>query len=156
MQKDRLWAMLNAAVSGLSDVPALVPTLRALGARHASYGVIPSHFTAVGDSLIYTLGKGLGDKFTAELKANWVGVYGVVKEQMLIGYNNPDNKTLVADKQAGYKLKVSKQLVPQCNSSNSSNTTSPNNVKTSDANKQVQHVMATAVLMLGTDFFGQA
>merc|ERR1712190_109468 len=117
VHKERLWAMLNAAVSGLSDVTALKPTLRALGARHVDYGVTPSMFAAVGNSLIHTLSVGLGDKFTESVKADWVAIYGVIQEQMLLGFNNPNNAIWVPDKNLAYDLKPSVAIVPQCEGS---------------------------------------
>eukprot|EP00931_Biecheleriopsis_adriatica_P006610 TRINITY_DN107993_c0_g1_i1.p1 TRINITY_DN107993_c0_g1~~TRINITY_DN107993_c0_g1_i1.p1 ORF type:complete len:218 (+),score=50.86 TRINITY_DN107993_c0_g1_i1:81-734(+) len=117
VHKKRLWAMLNAAVNGLSDLDTLVPILRGLGARHKDYGVQSAHFSAVGASLIYTLDAGLGEAFTPELKSLWETVYGIVQEQMDLGLQSPDNKTVVADKQAAYGLLPTESLVSQCSTS---------------------------------------
>jgi hemoglobin-like flavoprotein len=75
-------AMLNAAVENLEKPDILVPTLQALGLRHARYGCEEVHYDVVGAILIQTLAQGLGPKFTPEVKAAWVGVYGVVKTVM--------------------------------------------------------------------------
>ena len=38
-QKRKLFVMLATAVQGLNDLDRLVPQVKALGARHAGYGV---------------------------------------------------------------------------------------------------------------------
>jgi len=82
-QKKKLMTMLGTAVAGLSKPDSLLPMVRALGARHAGYGVTAEHFPPVGAALIWTLEKGLGEAFTPEVKAAWVEVYGVLSQTMI-------------------------------------------------------------------------
>ena len=84
-QKKKLMTMLGTAVAGLSKPDSLLPMVRALGARHAGYGVTAEHFPPVGAALIWTLEKGLGEAFTPEVKAAWVEVYGVLSQTMIEG-----------------------------------------------------------------------
>ena len=84
-QKKKLMTMLGTAVAGLSKLEALLPVVRALGARHAGYGVTAEHFAPVGAALIWTLEQGLGDGFTPDVKAAWVEVYGVLSRTMIDG-----------------------------------------------------------------------
>jgi hemoglobin-like flavoprotein len=84
-QKKKLMAMLGTAVAGLAKPDALLPAVRALGARHAGYGVTAGHFAPVGAALIWTLERGLGEAFTPEVKAAWVAVYGVLSQTMIDG-----------------------------------------------------------------------
>ncbi len=84
-QKKKLMAMLGTAVAGLSKPDALLPAVRALGARHAAYGVTAQHFAPVGAALIWTLERGLGEAFTPDLKAAWIEVYGVLSQTMIEG-----------------------------------------------------------------------
>jgi len=84
-QKKKLMTMLGAAVAGLSKPEALLPVVRALGARHAGYGVAARHFAPVGAALIWTLEKGLGEAFTPDMKAAWVEVYSVLSHAMIAG-----------------------------------------------------------------------
>ena len=84
-QKRKLFAMLATAVQGLSDLGKLVPHVKALGARHAGYGVKSSHYDIVGDALIWTLAKGLGDAFTPDVERAWTRVYGVLAATMQAG-----------------------------------------------------------------------
>lgn len=77
-----LMKALDGAVSGLDDLGGLVPVLQGLGARHAGYGVVDKDYDTVGTAFLWTLGQGLGDGFTDEVKAAWTEVYGVVASVM--------------------------------------------------------------------------
>lgn len=82
-QRGKLMTMLGAAVSGLSHWDATSRVVRSLGARHAGYGVEPSHFDTVGAALLATLGRGLGDAFTSDVEAAWTAFYVEVSSVML-------------------------------------------------------------------------
>jgi hemoglobin-like flavoprotein len=84
-QKKKLVQMLGTAVSGLNDLAALVPAVRALGVRHAEYGVKPEHYAPVGSALLWTLKKGLGPSFDAIHETAWRNVYGLLAETMQSG-----------------------------------------------------------------------
>ena len=84
-QKTKLMAMLAAAVGGLHDLQTLVPHVKALGARHSDYGVTVAHYGIVGDALMWTLERGLGDAFTSEVRSAWAKVYGVLAGTMQSG-----------------------------------------------------------------------
>ena len=84
-QKIKLMAMIATAVGGLDDLGALVPAVKALGARHAGYGTKPEHYQVVAEALRWTRGKGLGDGFTPEVEAAWTRVYGVLATTMQEG-----------------------------------------------------------------------
>jgi hemoglobin-like flavoprotein len=84
-QKSKLVAMMAAAVAGIDDLPALVPVVKALGARHVGYGATPAHFEPVGQALLWTLRTGLADAFTPEVEAAWTKVYGVLAATMQAG-----------------------------------------------------------------------
>jgi hemoglobin-like flavoprotein len=84
-QGDRLMRMIGAAVRGLDDLPALVPTLQDLARRHVGYGVQPAHYETVGAVLLKTLGQGLADEFTPPVRQAWTEVYGAIAGVMLAG-----------------------------------------------------------------------
>lgn len=84
-QKRKLVAMLGTAVNGLSDLDALVPAVKALGARHVGYGTKPAHYRVVGQALLWTLERGLGATFTPDVKAAWTRVYGLIAATMQAG-----------------------------------------------------------------------
>jgi nitric oxide dioxygenase len=86
-QKKKLMAMLGTAVAGLSHLDTLVPAVRALGRRHAGYGVTARHYTVVGAALLWTLEKGLGSAFTPEVKDAWATAYIVLSTTMMDAAN---------------------------------------------------------------------
>ena len=88
-QGQRLMGMIDSALKLLDRPAALLPVLRSLGARHAGYRVRPEHYDTVGQALLLTLEQGLGAAFTAEARAAWVEVYGVIARTMLEGAREP-------------------------------------------------------------------
>lgn len=81
-QGRKLMTMIGTAVAGLSRPEELIPAVQALGARHVGYGVRDEHYETVAAALLDTLGKGLGEAFTAEVKDAWVAVYTVLATTM--------------------------------------------------------------------------
>jgi hemoglobin-like flavoprotein len=81
-QGKKLIDMIGIAVNKLTELDVLVPVLQNLGKRHGGYGVQDFHYDTVGAALLKTLGQGLGQDFTAEVKAAWTNVYGVMAEVM--------------------------------------------------------------------------
>ena len=82
-QGRKLMQMIGMAVVSLDRLEQILPAVRALGARHADYGVREKDYVTVGRALIWALKKGLGEDFTPEAEAAWVEVYvtlaGVMK-----------------------------------------------------------------------------
>lgn len=74
-QGAKLMKMIGMAVNALNDIPALIPVVESLGERHVDYGVEDEHYDTVGEALIWTLGQGLGDDFTEEVKDAWIVTY---------------------------------------------------------------------------------
>lgn len=81
-QGAKLLAMIGAAVHGLKNLDALVPTVQELGRRHVGYGVQDAHYATVGSALIETLRTGLGTDFTPETEQAWLAVYTVLASTM--------------------------------------------------------------------------
>jgi hemoglobin-like flavoprotein len=80
--------MVDVAVGLLEkdDMDTLVAALKELGTRHVSYDVKFEHYPIVGQALLDTLEKALGDDFSPEVKEAWTGgVYGVITENMQAG-----------------------------------------------------------------------
>lgn len=82
-QGDKLMKMIGIAVAGLDDLDSLLPAVKALGERHLYYGVKPSHYETVGEALLWTLEKGLGDLFTPETREAWAQTYEVLAKEMI-------------------------------------------------------------------------
>jgi hemoglobin-like flavoprotein len=75
-----LMQVITVAVRSLKNLDAIVPAVEALGHRHVTYGVKIEHYDTVGSALLWTLGQGLGDKFTPEVKSAWTAVYGLLAQ----------------------------------------------------------------------------
>ena len=86
-QGKMLMMALALAVKSLDRPETLKPLLQDLGRRHAKYGVTDTHYDTVGAALIWTLEKGLGDRFTADVREAWVAAYGVVATTMKVAAN---------------------------------------------------------------------
>jgi len=81
-QGKKLMKMIAVAVNGLDRLDSIVPTVQDLGRRHVNYGIKPEHYDTVGAALIQTLGQGLGEAFTPQVKDAWIMVYGVLAGTM--------------------------------------------------------------------------
>jgi nitric oxide dioxygenase len=82
-QRKKLMATLAVVVSGLSDLPSVLPAASALAKRHVDYGAKPEHYPVVGSALLWTLEKGLGDAWTPELAAAWTAAYATLSGYMI-------------------------------------------------------------------------
>ena len=81
-QSRKLMDTLALAVGMLRDMPTLVMTLQGLAKRHVGYGVRDEHYDKVGEALLWTLEKGLGDAFTAQVRDAWAALYVAVAKIM--------------------------------------------------------------------------
>ena len=84
-QGKKLMMMINTAVNGLDRLDQIVPAVQALSERHVGYGVTDGHYDTVGEALIWTLGQGLGDGFTDDVKAAWLTTYTLLANTMKEG-----------------------------------------------------------------------
>lgn len=84
-QRRKLMTMITMVVRGLERLDELVPAVENLGRRHARYSVLDAHYATVAEALIWTLGKGLGDAFTNEMRDAWVAVYTLLAATMQRG-----------------------------------------------------------------------
>ena len=82
-QGRKLMTTLAVVVNGLRDLEAILPAARALAIRHAGYGVAAADYAPVGEALLWTLEKGLGDGFTPEVAAAWTAAYGALSGVMI-------------------------------------------------------------------------
>lgn len=86
-QGRKLMLMIDTAVSNISDVEKIIPALEDLGKRHVDYGVKDEYYTTVAEALLWTLGQGLGDAFTEEVKAAWTETYTTLANVMVTAAN---------------------------------------------------------------------
>ena len=84
-QGRKLMMVLATVVGGLHRLEDIVPTVRQLGRKHATYGVKDDHYPLVGSALIWTLRQGLGARFTADVEAAWAAAYTLLAQAMKDG-----------------------------------------------------------------------
>ena len=78
--------MLDATVNMLGpDLEPVTEALFELGSRHVSYGVMPEHYSIVGQALLSTLEAALCDAWTPKVKEGWVGIYAFISTTMIRG-----------------------------------------------------------------------
>lgn len=81
--------MLGLAVNSLDRMEQLLPVVRSLGTRHVIYGVRDRDYGTVGQALLWTLRKGLGDAFTPDVEVAWSNVYATLASEMQSGTGIP-------------------------------------------------------------------
>jgi len=81
-QGEKLMKMIAVAVDNLDKLDEIVPAVQDLGVKHLEYGVKNSQYDTVGAALLWTLGQGLGEGFTSEVKLAWADVYGLLASTM--------------------------------------------------------------------------
>lgn len=84
-QKSMLLGALVLLRKSLRDLDRVVPTLRALGARHVAYGAEEAHYAVVGQVLLASMASVAGGAWTPAYEAAWTEAYGVVAATMLAG-----------------------------------------------------------------------
>jgi hemoglobin-like flavoprotein len=88
-QGRKLMQMLGLAVNSLNRMDQLLPIVQSLGTRHVSYGVRDKDYDTVGQALLWTLQKGLGEAFTPDVEAAWSDVYAILASEMQRGTGTP-------------------------------------------------------------------
>jgi len=74
-QGRKVMQMFAEIVRTLDQPEALVSEVADLGRRHVHYGVRDSQYDSVGIALLWTLERGLGPGFTAEVRNAWTEAY---------------------------------------------------------------------------------
>jgi hemoglobin-like flavoprotein len=89
-QRRKLMATLAIVVNGLSSLEMILPAASALATRHVAYGAKAEHYPVVGDALLWTLEKGLGAEWTADVADAWRAAYATLSEFMITqAYRRP-------------------------------------------------------------------
>jgi nitric oxide dioxygenase len=82
-QGRKLMATLAVVVNGLGNLEAVLPAASALAKRHVDYGVKAADYPPVGAALLWTLERGLGAQWNAELAQAWGAAYAILSEFMI-------------------------------------------------------------------------
>lgn len=81
-QGKKLLATLAFVIRALHTPEKILGPAQALATKHLDYGVEPQHYVLVGNALLRTLKKGLGEQFTPEVRAAWVAAYKLIADVM--------------------------------------------------------------------------
>jgi len=81
-QRAKLIAAIGHVIDGLDEFDAIVPTIEALGRRHAGYDVTDAHYFSVGAALLWTLEQGLGVAWTPAAADAWSSAYTLIADTM--------------------------------------------------------------------------
>jgi hemoglobin-like flavoprotein len=84
-QEIKFAGKLTEIVRAMPRLDELLTHTRALGARHAGYGVQATHYQTLGNALLAALAAVLGDSFDAPTREAWTLAYNLVAETMLEG-----------------------------------------------------------------------
>jgi hemoglobin-like flavoprotein len=82
-QSRKLVTILDHVIEKIDALDDIVENVVKLASRHESYGVRPEHYTVVGEALLWTLEKELGDQWNEELKIAWTVCYVTMSTAML-------------------------------------------------------------------------
>jgi nitric oxide dioxygenase len=82
-QGRKLMKTLTIVVNGLGNLQTILPAASALAKNHVTYGVKSSHYTPVGEALLWTLQHGLGSDWTPELAGAWSTAYTTIANFMI-------------------------------------------------------------------------
>jgi len=89
-QGRKLMATIGVAVASLDKLEEILPTVQALGKKHTQQYKIPdSSYQTVGQALLWTLGQGLGDAFTNDVKEAWTLTYTTLADVMMAAGKEP-------------------------------------------------------------------
>lgn len=84
-QKVMLLGALVLLRKSLRNLDGIVPTLRALGARHVGYGAQPEHYPVVGTTLIASMAAVAGEAWKPEYEQAWSAAFDIVAGVMIEG-----------------------------------------------------------------------
>ncbi|MEM7648488.1 MAG: globin family protein [Cyanobacteria bacterium P01_A01_bin.70] len=91
LQEKKLVASLALIVENLHNPDALTHALEALGAYHVDKGTMVEHYPLVGRALLQAFEDFLGEDWTPETAAAWVGAYRTISDIMLAGAEHPND-----------------------------------------------------------------
>lgn len=84
-QERNLMRVLSLVVNGLDRLDQLLRIFRQQGLRHSRRQMSSGHYDTISESLLWTLGKGLGPDFTPATQAAWAKVYWLLAEALKTG-----------------------------------------------------------------------
>ncbi|WP_018619542.1 globin domain-containing protein [Spirosoma luteum] len=75
--------MLSIIVARIDRPDTIAQEIGAMARSHAGYGVQPHHYEDVKDALLWTLERGLGADWNADVQQAWIACYDALTHAML-------------------------------------------------------------------------
>ncbi len=82
-QSRKLITMIQYVISKLDALDQIIDEIGKLARNHVKYGVKSEHYEVVGSALLWTLQKGLAERWTGEVSEAWEKCYGVLSTAMI-------------------------------------------------------------------------
>lgn len=85
-QQQHLFSALVMTIENLRSPDTLSESLKALGRRHAGYGVGPAHYEAVAQTLLEIIGEMMGEEWSSVHREAWKDALEAVSRTMLAAH----------------------------------------------------------------------
>ena len=82
-QARKLMNMVTLVVTKLQKLDDILNEVKNLAQRHGKYGAQPAHYKVVGECLLWTLAKGLGERWNKETEEAWIAAYTILSDAMI-------------------------------------------------------------------------
>jgi NAD(P)H-flavin reductase len=82
VQRSRFWRALVHIVQNFDRPDELVPFLHQLGRDHRKFGVLDTHYDAMGTALVTSLKQYAGPAWTPQVEKAWSDAYGLIAKTM--------------------------------------------------------------------------
>ncbi len=82
-QYGKLVGKFNLVFARLHQLESLKEEIVAMARRHVSYGAQPKHYAYVGEALLWTLERGLGEHWTPPVAEAWQACYEILAKAMI-------------------------------------------------------------------------
>ena len=83
VQYQKFVDMLSIIVARLDRPDTVAQEISVLAWSHEGYGVQPSHYEDVKEALLWTLERGLGLDWNADVQQAWIACYDALTQAML-------------------------------------------------------------------------
>jgi nitric oxide dioxygenase len=84
-QKVKLIESLKLVMVNVYNTEALTFILKNLGKRHVQYGAVLTDYPLIGDALLQSLDRHLGEDWTPEVRETWTLAYQMIADTMAAG-----------------------------------------------------------------------
>jgi hemoglobin-like flavoprotein len=82
-QYKKLIEMLSVIISKLDRLDDITDDIKAMALRHEGYGVKPQHYGLLGNALLWTMERGLGNDWNDKVNEAWFACYTKIAETMI-------------------------------------------------------------------------